>query len=153
MGSQLTNSPHFEDKEATIIELKQRCKQLNLPVIENANWTVGEISLAYALHHQLGWTKRSRTPHPAAVALSTPLRERSPLQTLIPNHRSHSSVQRKLEDIRTARSTYDLGVTWGGAATLNVVELYEKDPSTVFKIAINELVNPLPVDRLSLLDP
>lgn len=139
--------------DTTVAEFKERCKELDLPVIKNANWTMGELSLACALHHQLGWTRGLRAPNPTVEALSTLLRERSPLQRLIPNHRSPSSVQRKLEDIRTARSTYDSIVTRGGGATLKVVGMYEKDPSLVFRIATDELARALPVDLRFLLDP
>lgn len=131
----------------------ENLRAIGFHVLDNANWTEGEISLACALLHHHGWTRTIRATEPPAVELSDFLRSRSPLDRFIPSHRSPESVQHKLEDLRTARKEYDLRETRGGELTRSLAKKYDDDPASVLDLARSEILSTTPASLRSILFP
>ena len=132
--------------------LKEQFRGLGFRLLANENWTEGEIALSCALRHRMGWDRTLRASDPTVQEFSRYLRELSPLHRLIPNHPSTSSIQRKLDDIRTSRRDYHLRETRGGALTVRVAHLYDTDPRKVLRMARSAATANVPEQINFLLD-
>lgn len=105
------------------------------------NWTRKELAIIVAGLHENGWSWIRNTT-PKAAELSALLRSASiyPDGPADPRFRSASAIQRKGEDLRTARTTYHAKQTRGSGLDRVIIADYEKDPEAVLVEAAAALI-------------
>lgn len=99
------------------------------------DWTWPEIVVAAAVQDAAGWSGTIRRTDPRAVELSALLRSSNPLLARDDKFRSTGSLQRKLEDLRTAHPDYKRKKTRGGRATTAVVLAFVQNPALMTSLA------------------
>lgn len=95
-------------------------------------WTRPELAIMVAALHDKDWSWIRNTT-PRAAELSALLRAGSiyPDGPADPSFRSVNSIQRKGEDLRTARSDYHAKQTRGSALDKVIIADYEKNPDAI----------------------
>ncbi|MFT4086450.1 MAG: HNH endonuclease [Gordonia sp. (in: high G+C Gram-positive bacteria)] len=99
------------------------------------DWTWPEIVVAAGILEEAGWGGTIRASDRRAIELSDLLRSVNPELALDPTFRSANSVQRKLEDLRTARPGNHQKTTKGGRPTLEVAAAFSEDATTMSSLA------------------
>ncbi|WP_336793053.1 HNH endonuclease [Gordonia malaquae] len=99
------------------------------------DWTWPEIVVAGGVQFAAGWSGTIRQSDERAIELSSLLRDANPLLANDLKFRSVGSLQRKLEDLRTAHPEYSGKKTRGGRVTAAVVEAYVQNPTLMRALA------------------
>ncbi|MGW4336781.1 HNH endonuclease [Rhodococcus koreensis] len=108
---------------------------LGFRVTGEADWTWPELILACDILYERGWDATVRANDPVVEELSVFLRSLDRDSALSEGYRSPNSVQRKLENLRTAHPDYEGKPTRGGKLDPLVVAAYLADSEAMHETA------------------
>ncbi len=115
-------------------QIADQLQSLGFTVTGDTDWTWEELLLACDLLARRGWTPVPRNSSDV-IELSDLLRAQNPALALSPSYRNVNSINRKLEDLRSAHPDYAGKPTKGGHQTVRMTQAFVEDYESMHRAA------------------